>query len=301
MRQVQFCIIFVLIFLSSVLNASSIHSSTIQWGLSHPRVKQGQAIKVELKSYTPIQKASITFNEKKFPLYAVPKAHQPHLYHYATYLGISRYARPLNYLIDLRLTFKNGKTSHQQKTLTVLVNDEFRDEHIKLNKSNNQLSKNTEALASDNKKLAGLFSKKTPRLMINGPFIKPVPNGRMTSAFGRRRIYNGRPSWRHSGIDYGLREGAPILASNDGVVIDSGSYTIHGNSILIDHGMGIISIYNHLDRRLVKKGDFVKKGRQIGTMGSTGLSTGAHLHFGISVHNERTDPNVWINKTHLYD
>ena len=87
------------------------------------------------------------------------------------------------------------------------------------------------------------------------------------------------------------------MASQAGKIILAKQLTIHGNTVMIDHGWGIISIYNHLDQINVKLNDNVTKGANIGTVGSTGVATGSHLHFGISIQSIRVNPRTWLEET----
>ena len=114
-------------------------------------------------------------------------------------------------------------------------------------------------------------------------------------------MYNNKPGWMHSGIDISENTGHPILASQSGKIILAKKLTIHGNTIMIDHGWGIISIYNHLDKISKKLNDTVTKGEQIGTVGSTGVATGSHLHFGISIQSVRVNPRHWIEKSSTFN
>lgn len=118
--------------------------------------------------------------------------------------------------------------------------------------------------------------------------------GRFSSAFGLRRFFNKQPRQPHSGLDIAAPEGAPILAPAAGAVLETGDYFFNGNTILLDHGMGLVSMYNHLSRIDVKKGDTVRRGQQIGAIGKTGRVTGAHLHWTVSLNNARVDPMLFL-------
>ncbi len=126
-----------------------------------------------------------------------------------------------------------------------------------------------------------------PRLT---PFIWPV-KGRITEIFGVKRIYNqGMKSWFHGGIDIAVLGGTPIIVPADGCVVLAEPFTAHGNSVLIDHGYGVITTYLHLRKLLVRNGEMVKRGGIIGEVGTTGSSTGNHLHFQINVNGIKVDP-----------
>ena len=101
------------------------------------------------------------------------------------------------------------------------------------------------------------------------------------------------PGWRHAGVDIAARRGAAIVAPAAGTVVEVGEYILSGRTLVLDHGQGVYSAYFHLDSATVKKGDRVRAGRTIGRVGSTGLATGPHLHYGIYVHGRDVDPAAW--------
>uniref|UniRef100_UPI0034DF49BB peptidoglycan DD-metalloendopeptidase family protein n=1 Tax=Candidatus Thiodubiliella endoseptemdiera TaxID=2738886 RepID=UPI0034DF49BB len=139
------------------------------------------------------------------------------------------------------------------------------------------------------------FSDKT---LSNGVFIRPVL-GVITSPFGVKRLYNGQPRNPHTGIDYAGATGTPIKAPADGKVILSGQYFFNGNTIFLDHGQGLISVYIHMDKRIAKQGKMVKKGETIGTIGQTGRATGPHLHWGVYLNRTTVHPNLLMGKSVL--
>tara|TARA_B100001250_G_scaffold262604_1_gene226276 strand:- start:1533 stop:2321 length:789 start_codon:yes stop_codon:yes gene_type:complete len=121
-------------------------------------------------------------------------------------------------------------------------------------------------------------------------FIMPV-EGIITGVYGSQRILNGKPRWPHYGIDIAANQGTMILSSGTGIVTmaeDDLYYT--GGTIIMDHGHGISTIYSHLENILVSVGDRINKGDVIGTVGSTGRSTGPHLDFRINWFQTRLDP-----------
>ncbi|MEW6679649.1 MAG: M23 family metallopeptidase [bacterium] len=151
-----------------------------------------------------------------------------------------------------------------------------------------------------NKILAQALLTETKEELWRGDFIWPV-KGRITGEYGERRIYKkitggNSLSWRgiHSGIDIRQQRGAPVSSSNSGRVIIARRFSGEGNAILIDHGQGVLTFYCHLDRIDVKEGDFVQKGEIIGKVGSTGLSTAPHLHFGLYIHGTPVNPLFWV-------
>jgi murein DD-endopeptidase MepM/ murein hydrolase activator NlpD len=124
-------------------------------------------------------------------------------------------------------------------------------------------------------------------------FIWPA-RGRVSGFFGSQRIYAGEPGAPHSGVDVAGTVGTPVAAPADGVVILAAAspFTLEGNLLMIDHGMGVNSAFLHLSRIDVKKGDVVRQGQIVGAIGMTGRATGPHLHWGMKWQDERLDPQA---------
>ncbi|WP_413173498.1 M23 family metallopeptidase [Anabaena azotica] len=141
----------------------------------------------------------------------------------------------------------------------------------------------------------------TPEKYWNGVFLRPN-KGRMTTTYGVRRYYNGKfaNDYYHRGLDYAGAAGSAVVAPAPGRVALVGTvsqgFRIHGNVVGIDHGQGVTSIFMHLSRINVKEGDIVKAGQLIGGVGSTGASTGPHLHWGLYVNGKSIDPTSWQTK-----
>ncbi|MFN3813952.1 MAG: M23 family metallopeptidase [Aquificaceae bacterium] len=151
----------------------------------------------------------------------------------------------------------------------------------------------------DVEKLRNIGSKSIAKKLWNGEFVQ-LKNSKVISTFGdiRYYLYNGQEvsNSRHMGYDFASIENSPLQASNDGMVVFTGSLGIYGNTVVIDHGFGLMSLYGHLSEILVKEGKFVKKGEIIGKTGKTGLALGDHLHFGILVHGVEVNPVEWLDK-----
>ncbi len=121
-------------------------------------------------------------------------------------------------------------------------------------------------------------------------FIWPV-KGRISGRFGRQRIYRGEPGSYHSGIDIAPGNGVPFVAPADGVVVLARTgFSLEGGLIIIDHGAGLNSSFLHCSRIVVEEGEAVRQGQHIGNVGSTGRSTGPHLHWGLKWNDARFDP-----------
>jgi lysostaphin len=147
-------------------------------------------------------------------------------------------------------------------------------------------------------RVAAFKKLQTPQKYWSGPLVKPNA-GRVTTIYGVRRYYNGKfaNDYYHRGVDYAGAKGSPVVAPSAGRVAlvgtVSGGFRVHGNTVGIDHGQGLTSILLHLNSIEVKEGDFVKAGQLVGTVGSTGASTGPHLHWGLYVNGQSVDPVPW--------
>ena len=147
----------------------------------------------------------------------------------------------------------------------------------------------------ENRETARLWTREGRRrfaLPLGGP-LDPLPQG---GRFGHRRIINGRPRSPHGGSDYSAEGGTPVLAAADGEVAMVADQFFGGNSVFVDHGDGLISMYMHMSRVDVAEGQAVRRGERVGAVGSTGRATGPHLHFGVRWHGARVDPALLLGE-----
>ncbi|MGD8530077.1 MAG: M23 family metallopeptidase [Syntrophobacterales bacterium] len=145
-------------------------------------------------------------------------------------------------------------------------------------------------------KFSELWYKHTPKRYWHGNFVRPVP-GKLTTSFGLGRILNGERRSPHSGVDLRAPMGEPVRAANHGRVVLVGSFYFHGNAVVLDHGWGLYTMYFHLSEVNVSEDDLVGKNFVIGLAGSTGRSTGSHLHWGVRLGGARVDPFALLRAT----
>ena len=129
-------------------------------------------------------------------------------------------------------------------------------------------------------------------------FIIPV-DGRLSSPFGLRRYFNDQARKPHSGLDVAATSGTPIKAPADGTIITTGNYFFNGNTVFIDHGQGLITMYCHMNKISIKPGTRVTQGEIIGEVGETGRVTGPHLHWSVSLNNARIEPKLFLDPVQL--
>lgn len=148
-------------------------------------------------------------------------------------------------------------------------------------------------IASDQKRTRAalnLFSDRVPESLL----MQPPVTGVRSSAFGLKRFFNKQPRNPHAGLDIATAEGTPIKAPAPGVVVDAGEFFFNGNVIFIDHGHGLVTMYCHLQKIEIQKGQRVNAGDVIGKVGMTGRVTGPHLHWGLSLNGTMVDPELFL-------
>ncbi|WP_413294680.1 M23 family metallopeptidase [Bdellovibrio sp. HCB185ZH] len=145
-----------------------------------------------------------------------------------------------------------------------------------------------------------VYASSLDTLQIKEPFISPLKS-KITSPFGIKRNYNhGKKIGEHLGIDFRAGVGKKIPAANRGKVVLSQEFYMAGNIIIIDHGIGIFTVYNHLSKRLVSVGDIVEKGQVVGLAGKTGRVSGPHLHWGVNIQGNLVDGFNLIDESTRY-
>ncbi len=131
-------------------------------------------------------------------------------------------------------------------------------------------------------------------------FCMPINDGKITGVFGSQRILNNIPKQPHNGLDISAPKGTDIKLMTTGVVALTGDYFYNGKFVLIDHGSGLSSIYIHMSSINVEVGDYILTGEKIGEVGSTGRSTGNHLHWGVGWNSKRIDPELLQNMDDVF-
>jgi len=178
---------------------------------------------------------------------------------------------------------------------------EFRSETLNLTPSlTNLVTTSNERTRAESARLWQILTTTGTEIYHTGKFVLPIETTRRTSSFGTRRINaysDGRRTTSiHAGVDFGAPTGTSIFACGNGKVILASERVITGNSIIIEHAPGMYSIYYHLDTFVAQEGEIVTAGELIGTVGSTGFSTGPHLHWELRVNTENTDPDVFVDR-----
>ena len=187
-------------------------------------------------------------------------------------------------------------TTNDGRTLSFAVgNKHYREQHIKL-KNTRQVNPLAEDMARINRELAEqtlAYQTFSPTQPSNLLFDKPV-QGPLSSPFGLRRFFNGEERNPHSGLDFAVGAGTPIKAPAAGKVILIGNYFFNGNTVFVDHGQGLISMFCHMSKVDVKLGQSLPRGGIVGRVGATGRATGPHMHWNVGLNDPRVDPAIFI-------
>ncbi|WP_300428557.1 peptidoglycan DD-metalloendopeptidase family protein [Candidatus Thioglobus sp.] len=209
-------------------------------------------------------------------------------------------------LVGIPLLVKTGgkqliiKDFSERKIAFNVIPHGYKEQHITLTGKNkkyvNPNLAHMDRITRERPILAVARNTFSTQVFNNSSFIRPV-SGVITSPFGFKRFYNGQARRPHTGIDYAGKTGTPIKATAAGKVIISDEFFFNGNAVFIDHGQGLISVYIHMNERLVNPGQIIKQGDVIGTIGQTGRATGPHLHFGIYLNKTVINPNILIKDT----
>lgn len=146
-----------------------------------------------------------------------------------------------------------------------------------------------ERIKQEKARLSQVYQSKT-KITWTELFILPLDSAVTGSQFGEKRLFNGKVSSIHNGVDFRAPEGSPVRATNDGKIILIGDFFFEGKLVIIDHGGRLFTIYCHLSKILVAENQMIKKGEIIGLVGSTGRSTGPHLHWGARLGRARINP-----------
>ncbi|MGK7951339.1 MAG: peptidoglycan DD-metalloendopeptidase family protein [Xenococcaceae cyanobacterium] len=240
----------------------------------------GDTISIFLKPENPETTPTVTVEEQEYPVFPIDNG-------YRALIPTSPLDEPGKVTVKIE---GDGET----RNIGVWVkNRTFPTQRIRLTGKANSSATQTEI-----DKVAAFRQLVTPEKLWEGEFVRPN-QARVSTEFGVRRYYNDvfAENYYHRGVDYAGAEGSVVVAPAAGRVKlvgkEAEGFKVHGNTIGIDHGQGVLSLFLHLKDINVQEGDMVKAGQPIGTVGATGASTGPHLHWGLYVHGVAVSPVPW--------
>ena len=243
---------------------------------------QGKAVQLKVPNEPRTQSVQVMWKEKRVPAFRADGV-------WTTLLGIDLDTKPGTHAAEALLTMDDGSVERREIEIKV-AEKKFPVTRLTVAPRFTQLSKTDQDRASrESKEVGAIYQRITTDLVPEPVFIVPIP-GRSGTNFGERRVFNGEARAPHSGADLRAATGTPVHATNRGRVVLAKSLFFTGNTVIVDHGLGIYSLYAHLSRLDVKKGEAVKRNQIVGLAGATGRVTGPHLHWAIRMQGARVDP-----------
>jgi murein DD-endopeptidase MepM/ murein hydrolase activator NlpD len=191
---------------------------------------------------------------------------------------------------------KGQTTQDESISIAFTVEDKaYEEQHITIKDKRkvNPEQRDMERITRETQQIKAALRQWTEQQDVVIDFQKPV-EGPTSSPFGLKRFFNEQPRNPHSGLDIAAPEGTPIRAPAPGTIIETGDFFFNGNTVLIDHGQGLVTMYCHMSSIDVEPGTKVATGDIIGKVGMTGRVTGPHLHWGVSLNDARVDPVLFL-------
>jgi murein DD-endopeptidase MepM/ murein hydrolase activator NlpD len=247
-------------------------------------LQPGEVVLLKAQSREPLRQLTASAFERQFPLFTDEKSLA-----WMGLIGIDLETKPGRHTVKLRGTGAGGGTVLAEDTFTVTAKT-FPTRRLTVDeKFVNPPQQALARIREESARVRAVFDTVTPRRYWSGSFSLPVP-GPVISAFGKRSVYNGQPRSPHSGTDFQGAAGTPIRAPNAGKVVLASALYYSGNTVILDHGLGLYSYFGHMSAFSVKEGDQVKPGEVVGKVGATGVVTGPHLHWSVRLAGTRVDP-----------
>jgi murein DD-endopeptidase MepM/ murein hydrolase activator NlpD len=187
---------------------------------------------------------------------------------------------------------RSGRTAAVPFTVQ---NKRYRTQQLRIedDRQVNPNAQDLERIERERQRSDAALSRYTDTAQVGFLLRAPV-EGRRSDSYGSRRVFNGQPRNPHSGMDIAAGIGTPIVAPAPGVVVESGDFFFNGNTVFVDHGHGLVTMYCHLSKIAVQVGDRVATGDRLGEVGATGRVTGPHLHFGVALNRAMVDPALLL-------
>src|SRR5260370_13422887 len=254
--------------------------------MSAPASSQGGLLLIEVRSTKPLAEVSGKWEGRSIPFWGDSEGDRQR----KGLLGVDLEKAPGEY--ELKITGQTASGDKISCSAQVAVRKgRFATEKLQVRKQFVEPSPEQIKRADEERqKMRDIFDRVTPERLWDGKFRIPLDGATTGSNFGKRRILNGNPGSPHSGVDLPGTTGTPVHAAQRGHVVLAEELFFAGNTVVVDHGLGIYTFYGHLSEIGVKVGDAVETGAGLGKVGATGRVTGPHLHWGLTVERARVNP-----------
>lgn len=248
--------------------------------------QQGQAVRLTLPDQPGMQSAEIHWLGKTIPYVHAGQD-------WISVIGVDLDLKPGVHPAEIRIS-KNGVVERQPVKITVKA-VKFPIERLQVPDKFVQLSpEDLDRANREAREIEKINNTISSEALWQEAFVSPIPGG-VGSNFGKRRVFNGESRNPHNGADLKATTGTPIRATNRGRVVLAKDLFFTGNTVIVDHGLGIYTLYAHLSRIDVQPDMIVERDQVVGLAGATGRVTGPHLHWGARVQNTRVDPFSLVN------
>lgn len=259
--------------------------------LTSPESSQGSLLLVEVRSAAPIVELTGDWSERSVGFWPVDTTKKSGtLQMRRGLLGVDLEKPPGTYKLSIAVQMASGKRT--SCTLSIPIRKgKFATENLHVEKQ--FVEPDPEQIKRANgerQRLRDIFATITPEKLWEGAFRVPLDGVSTGGNFGKRRILNGQPGSPHGGVDFPAVTGTPVHATQRGRVVLAEELFFSGNTVVLDHGLGIYTFYGHLSEIDAKVGDVLEAGALLGKVGATGRVTGAHLHWGLTVEGARVNP-----------
>jgi murein DD-endopeptidase MepM/ murein hydrolase activator NlpD len=246
---------------------------------------------LEVRNTTALGDVQAVWTDKEIPFWEQDKSDGKSPDVWQGLLGVDLDLKAGDY--QLKLT---GKLLDSQKEVSCAASITVREGKFateRLTVPPNFVQPNPEQLAraeAERQRLRAIFATVTPERLWQGAFRLPLGGASAGGNFGKRRVLNGEPGSPHSGVDFPAPSGTPVYAAQRGRVVLAEPLYFSGNTVVVDHGLGLYTLYAHFESIAVQPGDLVDTGALLGKVGATGRVTGPHLHWGLTVNRARANP-----------
>lgn len=256
--------------------------------LSSWEPRQGDPVLVEVVSNVPADAMLLVWQGKEYAMRRETGTD------FRALFGVDLLAPAGRVPVALRAVREGNIVSRAERTVEIRERD-FPVQRLTLPEKMTRFDEQTLArIEREASALSERFARASTPVLWTIPFLPPVADFR-PGPFGSRRIINGEPRSPHAGIDMDLPEGTPVVAIADAIVAFAGEQFFGGNSVVLDHGGGLFSVYYHLKEYGVSTDGRVARGQRIGSVGSSGRATGPHLHFSVRAAGGRVDPRILLS------
>ena len=283
---------FACVFLAGASAQAEECGNGVELRLSAPEAAQGTLVLAEVRSARPLSEVAGKWNGREVPFWSGQAREAGNASDDTRFamLGVDLEKPAGKY--ELSVSAQTPAGEHVSCGATIGVSEgHFATESLTVKQQ--FVEPNPEQLAraqEEAKRLREIYDRVTPEKLWNGPFRMPLDGDFKGGNFGKRRILNGHPGTPHGGMDFPAPTGTPVHAAQSGRVVLAEELYFSGNTVIVDHGLGIYTFYCHFSKIDAKVGDDVVAGTVLGEVGATGRVTGPHLHWALEVQKARVNP-----------